>query len=417
MPGVSAPAVAVTEAHHQDATAGEAGVGAGGPVAVFLASGDSVPARLRVLWWMPRPAAVRLRSDPRTSWKRSALHWTAQVDPDARGVEWEFVADRRPEETAALFAELSVTPLSPEEVQGRKPGTCHPEHWCSHAWPCGRDFEEWKAKQPKSKSQLRAERQEAARTAKAAPAAPAAAGETPGAVEPHHQVDDSAGEAGSPACDGTIRYVVPVPAAALCGNSLQGVCTCGATHWAVAVDEPRPGRRAEVCDRIVKRWGYERAGDWRGAGDRVAVRPVARPAGTRQATPARPALPAGGRRRAGRGPDAVRRRARRRARAEDTPGQHLQGQPGAGRPPTCPAPRRPTSSPRRPTRPRQKPTKRRRLLRASTTCAPKRPTCWPDWTRCSRPRPADGTRSPCSKGTGGHARRRATRRRQTAAGR
>ena len=108
---------------------------------------------------------------PRTSWTSSVLHWTAQIDLDAQGVDWEFAGDRRPEETAALFAELGVKPLSQEEFGERKPGTCHPRRWCNHAWPCGRDFEAWQATQPKSKAQLRRERQEAARAANAEPAA------------------------------------------------------------------------------------------------------------------------------------------------------------------------------------------------------------------------------------------------------
>ena len=82
------------------------------------------------------------------------------------------------------------------------------------------------------------------------------------------------GAAGRSTCDETIRYVVPMPATALRGNSLEGVCTCGGTHWTKAVDEPRPGRRAEASDRIVTRWGYERTEPWRSAGERVAVRRI-----------------------------------------------------------------------------------------------------------------------------------------------
>ena len=166
VPDVPTPAALVAEAGHQvdDETAAESN----GPVVVFIASKDSAPARLRVLWWMRRTDAVRVCSDPRTSWKSSALHWTAQADPDAQGVDWEFVEDRRPQETRELFAELFVRPMTWEQVQERKPGTCHPKHWCNHAWPCGRDFEAWKAQQPKSRSQLRREQQEAARAAKAA---------------------------------------------------------------------------------------------------------------------------------------------------------------------------------------------------------------------------------------------------------
>lgn len=183
LPAVGAPAPVAAagpgvEDKREDEGAGVMPAGAGAhrqaetdpPVAVFIASKNTAPARMRVLWWMPRSAAVRLCSDPRTSWTSSSLHWTAGADPDARGVDWDFVVDRRPQETAALFTELGVTPLSAQDVTERRPGTCHPRHWCNHGWPCGRDLEAWQAKQPKSKTELRRERQEAARAAKAATA-------------------------------------------------------------------------------------------------------------------------------------------------------------------------------------------------------------------------------------------------------
>ncbi|MFG3512152.1 DNA cytosine methyltransferase [Streptomyces bobili] len=127
------------------------------PVAVFIASREGSPTRARVLWWMERHQAQRLCSDPRTNWRKSMLVWTS--DPGEKGEDWEFVEDRRPEESAALFAELFITPLSWEDVQERRPGLCDQERWCNHAWPCGRDYEVWKAQQPKSRAELRRERQ------------------------------------------------------------------------------------------------------------------------------------------------------------------------------------------------------------------------------------------------------------------
>ncbi|MFD4996981.1 hypothetical protein [Streptomyces buecherae] len=127
------------------------------PVAVFIASREGSPTRARVLWWMERRQAQRLCSDPRTNWRKSMLVWTS--DPGEKGEDWEFVEDRRPEESAALFTELFITPLSWEDVQERRPGLCDQERWCNHAWPCGRDYEVWKAKQPKSRAELRRERQ------------------------------------------------------------------------------------------------------------------------------------------------------------------------------------------------------------------------------------------------------------------
>ncbi|MEU1628183.1 DUF6884 domain-containing protein [Streptomyces sp. NPDC020096] len=141
-----------------------------GPVAVFIASEHTAPTKARVLWWMSRKSAMRLCTDDRTNGGRSSLHWTATLDLDARGVDWEFITDKRPKETAALFRELCITPLSWGALQERKPGVCHETYWCRHAWPCGRDAEAWRAKQPQSRRELQRERQAAARAAKVAPA-------------------------------------------------------------------------------------------------------------------------------------------------------------------------------------------------------------------------------------------------------
>lgn len=174
MPGVETPRPVVVEVQEQQQESPTVAAGEGAkdvtgadpdPVAVLIASRNGSPTRARVLWWMQRHQAQRLCSDPRTNWQNSMLVWTA--DPGERGTDWDFVADRRPEETAALFAELFIAPMTWEAVQERRPGLCDPERWCNHAWPCGRDLEEWRAKQSKSKRELQRERQVEARARKA----------------------------------------------------------------------------------------------------------------------------------------------------------------------------------------------------------------------------------------------------------
>jgi hypothetical protein len=162
------------------------------PVAVFIASAHSTPARARVLWWMRRADAVRVCTDPRTAWTSSALHWTATLDPAAQGADWEFVADRRPAETAALFAELGVTPLPRETIGAADPA------------------------------------------------------QEPGAVGRAAGEDLAADDA---ACDETIRYVVPVPATALRGHSLEGICTCGAPPWSFIPKQPQTHPGETGCGR------------------------------------------------------------------------------------------------------------------------------------------------------------------------
>ena len=267
VPGVVTPAAVVTGARHQADDDTDAETDA--PVAVFIASQNSTPARMRVLWWMPRSAAVRLCSDPRTSWKSSSLHWTAGADPDARDADWEFIEDRRPAETAALFAELSVKPLSGEELQERKPGTCHPHRWCTHAWPCGRDLEAWQAEQPKSKNQLRRERQEAARAATAAPAA-----------DQPEQVDS--------AHEHTADWIEMRAHLGSGGTTYHAVCGCGYEVGAWTGQQPgistgtlrRPltivDAPTSTGDSFADRSGFDRTGPWRTVSESVKCAPIKR---------------------------------------------------------------------------------------------------------------------------------------------
>lgn len=76
------------------------------PVAVFIASKNSAPPRMRVLWRMTRAEAMRLCSDERSAGRRSMLCWTA--DPGKEGEDWEFVRDTGSYD--ALLAELGITP-------------------------------------------------------------------------------------------------------------------------------------------------------------------------------------------------------------------------------------------------------------------------------------------------------------------
>lgn len=67
-----------------------------------------------------------------------------------------------------------------------------------------------------------------------------------------------------PDCDETIRTVIAVAATVLRGSALEGVCTCGGTHWAKAMDGPYPRRRRVELGRILRGWGYVLAGPWKG---------------------------------------------------------------------------------------------------------------------------------------------------------
>jgi hypothetical protein len=136
----------------------------GDMVAVFMASQGGSPARQRVLWWMPRRDAQAVCSDARTSGARFMLCWTAE--PGEHGTDWDFVTDDG--RFAGVLRDVYARPVTAEGYAERRPGTCHSERWCGHAWPCGRDAEAWQARQPKSRAQLRHEAQAEARSAKAA---------------------------------------------------------------------------------------------------------------------------------------------------------------------------------------------------------------------------------------------------------
>ncbi|TGB01816.1 DUF3560 domain-containing protein [Streptomyces palmae] len=141
----------------------------GDMVACFLVSSGHASTRARVLWWLPRRDAAAVCSDERTHGTRWGLHWTA--DPGERGTDWDFVADDG--RFAEVLAGVHAQPVTAEGYEERKPGTCSPDGWCRHAWPCGRDLEQWEAKQPKSRAELRREAQAEARAAKAAAVEPA----------------------------------------------------------------------------------------------------------------------------------------------------------------------------------------------------------------------------------------------------
>ncbi|WP_367132478.1 MULTISPECIES: Lsr2 family DNA-binding protein [Streptomyces] len=76
------------------------------PVVVFLASRNTAPTKMRVLWSMPRAEAQRICSDDRSSGRNHMLCWTA--DPGQEGSDWEFVKDTGSYD--ALLAELGITP-------------------------------------------------------------------------------------------------------------------------------------------------------------------------------------------------------------------------------------------------------------------------------------------------------------------
>ncbi|MFE6165793.1 DUF3560 domain-containing protein [Streptomyces sp. NPDC056486] len=167
----------------------------GDMVAVFMASKGGSPARQRVLWWMPRRDAQSVCCDARTSGARFMLCWTAE--PGKHGTDWDFVTDDG--RFGEVLRDAHARPVTAEGYAERRPGTCHPERWCGHAWPCGRDVEAWQARQPKSRAQLRRKAQAETRAAKAAPPAPvrAAAPVGEGGISAELDVDASIPCAGS----------------------------------------------------------------------------------------------------------------------------------------------------------------------------------------------------------------------------
>lgn len=76
------------------------------PVLVFIASKNTRPARMRVLWKVTRAEAITICSDDRSAGRNHMLCWTA--DPGAEGEDWEWVKDSGSYD--ALLAELGVVP-------------------------------------------------------------------------------------------------------------------------------------------------------------------------------------------------------------------------------------------------------------------------------------------------------------------
>ncbi|MEU5186980.1 histone-like nucleoid-structuring protein Lsr2 [Streptomyces klenkii] len=76
------------------------------PVVVFIASQNTRPARMRVLWRVNRAEAMAICSDDRSSGRNHMLCWTA--DPGQEGEDWEFAKDTGSYD--ALLAELGITP-------------------------------------------------------------------------------------------------------------------------------------------------------------------------------------------------------------------------------------------------------------------------------------------------------------------
>ncbi|MFF0629758.1 DUF3560 domain-containing protein [Streptomyces sp. NPDC004296] len=93
-----------------------------GPAVVFIASENTAPTRLRVLWRVTRAEAQAICSDDRTRGERSALHWTER--PGTEGEDWEFITDDG--RYAPLLAELSISPARnwPEGVAEAVPASC-----------------------------------------------------------------------------------------------------------------------------------------------------------------------------------------------------------------------------------------------------------------------------------------------------
>ncbi|MEU3351310.1 DUF6197 family protein [Streptomyces sp. NPDC037389] len=101
---------------------------ASAPVAVFTASRNTAPTKMRVLWRMTRAEAMRLCSDDRSAGRNHMLCWTA--DPGTEGEDWAFVEDNGSHD--GLLADLGIVPArtwqepepEPELIVAQNP----PEH-------------------------------------------------------------------------------------------------------------------------------------------------------------------------------------------------------------------------------------------------------------------------------------------------
>jgi hypothetical protein len=74
-------------------------------VAVFIASRNTQPTRLRVLWLMSEADARKVCSDPRTAGQNFGLHWTSEHGKQGR--DWNYTPDDG--RWNGLLAELGVT--------------------------------------------------------------------------------------------------------------------------------------------------------------------------------------------------------------------------------------------------------------------------------------------------------------------
>ncbi|MGW9047305.1 DUF6197 family protein [Streptomyces lydicus] len=93
-----------------------------GPAVVFIASQNTAPTLMRVLWRVTRAEAQAICSDDRTRGERSSLHWTER--PGTEGEDWDFVTDDG--RYAPLLAELGISPAHdwPEGVAEAFPASC-----------------------------------------------------------------------------------------------------------------------------------------------------------------------------------------------------------------------------------------------------------------------------------------------------
>jgi hypothetical protein len=88
-----------------------------GTVLAFLVPKNSRPATARVLYRLSVEDAKALCSDPRTSFRNSALHYSCCLGREGR--DWKFVPDNG--KFAGVLAELGITVL--EDIGHRTEGT------------------------------------------------------------------------------------------------------------------------------------------------------------------------------------------------------------------------------------------------------------------------------------------------------
>lgn len=89
---------------------------------VFIASQNTAPTLMRVLWRVTRAEAQAICSDDRTRGERSSLHWTEL--PGTEGEDWDFVTDNG--RYAPLLVELGISPARdwPGGVAEAFPASC-----------------------------------------------------------------------------------------------------------------------------------------------------------------------------------------------------------------------------------------------------------------------------------------------------